>query len=51
MHSHYSCVDVKSEWRVSEKLSQSVYHQMRWDCGVAIVGLGIIIMTSKQITS
>jgi hypothetical protein len=50
-HSHCDCVDVESERRVSEKLSQSVRDQLRWDCGVAMVGLGIVIVTSKRITS
>jgi hypothetical protein len=50
-HSHCDCVDVESERRVSEKLSQSVRDQLRWGCGVAVVGLGIVIMTSKWITS
>jgi hypothetical protein len=49
--SHWDCVDVESERRVSEKLSQSMRDQLRWDCGVAMVGLGIVVVTSKQITS
>jgi hypothetical protein len=51
MHSHCGCVDVKSERRVSAKLSQSVHDQLRRDCGVAVVGLGIVVVTSKRITS
>jgi hypothetical protein len=50
-HSHCGCVDIESEWRVLEKLSQSVRDQLRQGCGVAMVGLEIIIVTSKRITS
>jgi hypothetical protein len=51
MHSHCGCVDIEREQRVSEKLSQSVCDQLRRGCGVAMVGLGIVVMTSKRITS
>jgi hypothetical protein len=36
---------------VLEKLSQSVHDQLRQGCGVAMVGLQIVVMTSKWITS
>jgi hypothetical protein len=49
--SHCDCVDVESQRRVSEKLSQSVRDQLRRGCGVAMVGLGIVVVTSKRITS
>jgi hypothetical protein len=51
MCSYCGYVDVESKQRVSEKLSQSVHDQLRQGCRVAIVGLGIVVITSKQITS
>jgi hypothetical protein len=49
--SQCNCVDVESERMASEKLSLSVRDQLRRDCGVAMVGLGIDVVTSKWITS